>query len=65
MYNGDKDFTLDSSIIQDMGIALFLILFNKVFSISPSEAKLRLPQDLALFPIFTHGKFKVLCYFLF
>ncbi|KAH9804955.1 putative flavin-containing monooxygenase 1 [Citrus sinensis] len=54
MYNGDKDFTLDSSIIQDMGIALFLILFNKVFSISPSEAKLRLPQDLPLFHIITH-----------
>lgn len=60
MYNGDKDFTLASSILLDMGIALFLILFNEVFSIFPSEAKRRLPQGLPLFPIITRGKFKVL-----
>lgn len=35
MHSGDKDFTLDRSIILDMGLAIFLLLFNKVFSISP------------------------------
>ncbi|MCI11048.1 flavin-containing monooxygenase 1-like, partial [Trifolium medium] len=32
MYHGDKDFALDSSTLLDMGVAIFLVLLNKICS---------------------------------
>ena len=55
MYNGDKDFTLDGSSLLGLGFALFLVLFNKVFSISPRKAKPGAAQEFALSSFVSSG----------
>ena len=35
MHHGDKDFALDRSSLLGLGSAIFLVLFNKVFSVPP------------------------------
>lgn len=42
MHYGDKDFALDSATLLDMGFAIFHVLLNKIFSVTPPKTKPRL-----------------------
>ena len=64
MHDGDKDFALDRSVLQDLGIAIFLVLFNKVLSVSTRKAKSKFVQDLVLTSFISNGKFIIFLYFL-
>lgn len=48
MHNGDKESTLDCSVVLDLGFAIFLVLSNKVLSITPPKAKSELLNDSSL-----------------
>lgn len=37
MHNGGEDYTLDSSPLLGLGFAIFLVLFNKGVTVSPSK----------------------------
>jgi hypothetical protein len=53
---------LDRSILLDLGTAIFLVLFNKVLSVSPREAKSKLVQDPLIISSISNGKFIFFCF---
>lgn len=55
MHHGDKDFTLDCSPLLGLGSAVFLVLFNKVFSVPPRKARSRHAKESPLPPFLSNG----------
>lgn len=55
VHHGDKDFALDSSPLLDLGIAIFLILLNKIFSVLPRKTKPGLTQNPSLLNVIPSG----------
>ena len=59
LHHGCKDFALDSSPLLDLGIALFRVLLNKIFSVYPRETRSRLTQDSSLPHVISTGKIQL------
>lgn len=55
MHHGDKNFALDSSTLLDMGFAIFLVLLNKIFTVTPPKTKPRLTQSSSMLHVISNG----------
>ena len=55
LHNGGEDSALDSSPLLDLGIAIFPVLLNKIFSVPPWKTQSRLTQNPSLSHVIPSG----------